>query len=181
MSTATKPVKPADLTARLAVFPSDEIRPIPPFVFSIPEGWTLDEGPDALAVVRTVEEHDGFWVNLMVSHDRVARAVDFKAAAQATWVRVLQASPTAVVSTERMVRFGDRTTYIRAVDLPAPSSKRPLAQLHALFFAPSEDGESAKTLDMFQLIGTCPAPLADTFGPSFLQIIGSFRFTSGTR
>jgi hypothetical protein len=174
MSTATKPTKPADLTARLAVFPSDDIRPIPSFVFSVPDGWVLDEGPDALAVVRVAEPVDGFWVNMMISHDRVAKVVDFQAAARATWARLLQATPEAKVTMERMARFGERVTYVRAVELPAPKSGRALAQLHALFFAPHDDDQ--KTIDFFQLIGSCPAEAAEDYGARFLEIIGSFRF-----
>lgn len=174
MSTATQPVRPAELTARVAVFPSEAIRPVPPFLFSVPDGWVLDEGPDALVVAHTPTEVDGFWVNLMVGHDRVARAIDHKAAAQATWARLVNASPGATVTMERMVRFEDRVTYLRAVELPAPKSGRALAQLQALFFAPAP--EAAKTQDLFQLIGTCPADQAERWGKDFLEIIGSFRF-----
>lgn len=175
MSTATQPVRPASLTARVAVYPSDAIKPVPAFVFSVPDGWVLDEGPDALVVVHTPEEVDGFWVNLMVSQDRVARAIDHKAAAQATWARLVSNSPEAKVTMERMVRFDERITYLRAVELTSPKSGRALAQLHALFFAPAAD--DAKTQDVFQLIGTCPADQAERWGKDFLEVIGSFRFS----
>ncbi len=165
---------PADLTARLAVYPSAMIRPIPGFVFSVPQGWVLDEAPDALAVVRTPEEVDGFWVNAILSHDRVARAVDFKQAAQATWARMQQSSPDATVASERLARFGTNVVYLRGVDLTAPKTGRKLSQLQALFFAPVEgDG---KTVDFFQFIATAPAEHMDRFGPAFVEMIGSFRF-----
>jgi hypothetical protein len=172
MANAVTP--PTELTARLVVYPSAMIRPIPGFVFSVPQGWVLDEAPDALAVVRTPEEVDGFWVNAILSHDRVARAVDFKSAAQATWARLAQSSPDAKVADERLARFGTNVVYLRGVDLKAPKTGRDLSQLQALFFAPAE-GEG-KTVDFFQFISTAPAEHMDRFGPAFMEMIGSFRF-----
>jgi hypothetical protein len=172
--TATLP-KPADLTSRLAIFPSATIRPVPSFVFSVPDGWTLDEAPDALVVVRTPEEVDGFWINAILSHDRVPRSVDYKVAAKATWDRLAVSSPDAKVTMERLARFGTNVVYLRGVELSAPQSNRPLAQLQALFFAPAE-GEG-RTVDFFQFIATAPEPLMETYGPAFLEMIGSFRFT----
>src|SRR5262245_9587393 len=109
--------KPADLTARVAVYPSAMIRPVPSFIFTVPAGWVLDEAPDALVVVRTAEQVDGFWVNAILSHDRVPRAVDFKQAAKATWARVQQASPDAKVTMERLARFGTNVVYLRGVEM----------------------------------------------------------------
>ena len=144
-------------------------------MFSVPEGWILDEAPDALVVVRTPEEVDGFWINAILSHDRVARAVDYQVAAKATWDRLAATSPDAKVTMERLARFGTNVVYLRGVELSAPKSNRPLAQLQALFFAPVE-GEG-KTVDFFQFIATTPEPLMETYGPAFLEMIGSFRFT----
>jgi len=149
--------KPAELTARIAVFPSEMIRPIPPFIFSVPEGWVLDEAPDALVVIRSPTEVDGFWVNAILSHDRVPKSMDFKAAM------------------ERLARFGSNVVYLRGVEMAAPKSGRQLAQLHGLFFAPSP-GES-KTVDFFQFIATSPAELMEQYGPAFVEMVGSVRFT----
>lgn len=167
--------KPAELTARLAVHPGAMIRPIPSFVFSVPRGWVVDEAPDALAVIRTPEEVEGFWVNAIISHDRVARAVDFEQAAKATWAKLKRTSPDATATLEKMARFGANVVYLRGVELKAPKSGRELAQLHALFFAPAE-GEG-KTVDFFQIVATAPAGVMERFAPSFVEIIGSFRFT----
>jgi hypothetical protein len=167
--------KPADLTARVAVYPSAIIKPIPPFIFSVPPGWVLDDAPDALVVARTSEQVDGFWVNAILSHDRVPRAVDFKQAAQATWSRLHQASPSAKVTMERLARFGSNVVYLRGAEMQAPKSGRLLAQLHALFFAPAPD--EGKTVDFFQLIATSPQDRMEVFGPAFVELVGSFRFT----
>ena len=167
--------RPADLTARVAVHPSAAIRPIPPFIFSVPAGWVLDEAPDALVVARTAEQVDGFWVNAILSHDRVPRSVDFKEAAQATWARLRQSSPSARVTMERLARFGPNVVYLRGVELSAPRSGRPLAQMHALFFAPAAD--TGRTVDFFQLIATSPLDHMETYGPAFVELVGSFRFT----
>jgi len=167
--------KPAELTARIAVFPSEMIRPIPPFIFSVPEGWVLDEAPDALVVIRSPTEVDGFWVNAILSHDRVPKSMDFKAAAQATWSKIQQSSPDAKATMERLARFGSNVVYLRGVEMAAPKSGRQLAQLHGLFFAPSP-GES-KTVDFFQFIATSPAELMEQYGPAFVEMVGSVRFT----
>jgi hypothetical protein len=159
----------------MAVYPGQMIRPIPSFVFSVPTGWALDEAPDALAVVRTPEEVDGFWVNAIISHDRVARAVDFEAAAKTTWARLKRTNPEATSNVEKMARFGANIVYLRGVELKAPKSGRELAQLHAIFFAPARD--EGKTVDFFQIVATCPSDLMDRFAPGFLEVIGSFRFT----
>ena len=167
--------KPAQLTARLAVHPSELIRPVPSFVFSVPRGGVVDEAPDALAVIRTPEEVDGFWPNAILSADRVARAVDFDAAAKVTFAKLKRTNPEATVGFERVARFGTNVVYLRGVELKAPKSGRDLAQLHALFFAPADD--RGKTVDFFQIIATSPADALERFTPAFLEMIGSFRFT----
>jgi hypothetical protein len=166
--------KPSELTARLVAQPSAMIPGIPPFVFSVPQGWLVDEAPSALAVVRLPEQVDGFWVNAILSHDRVARAVDFKKAAQITWAKLQRESPDVTSTFERLARFGTNTVYLRGSELTAPQSKRKLAQLHAMFFAPVTEG--GKVVDFFQIVCTTPTELAERFGPHFIEIIGSFRF-----
>lgn len=178
--TATAPTtveapKPGELTARVAVYPSASIKPVPSFIFSLPDGWVLDDAPDALVVARTAEQVDGFWVNAILSHDRVPRAVDFTSAAQATWARLQQSSPQAKVTMERLARFGSNVVYLRGAELAAPQSGRALAQLHALFFAPTSEG--GKTVDFFQVIATSPQDQMERFGPAIVELVGSFRFT----
>jgi hypothetical protein len=167
--------RPADLTARVAVYPSAMMKPIPPFIFSVPAGWVLDEAPDALVVVRSAEQVDGFWVNAILSHDRVPRSVDFRSAARATWARLVDSTPSATVSMERLARFGTNVVYLRGVEMEAPRSGRPLAQLHALFFAPAND--EGRTVDFFQIVATSPQDHMERFGPAFIEMVGSFRFT----
>jgi len=165
--------QPSDRTARLAVQPGT-IRGIPSFVFSVPEGWVVEEAPNALAVVRAPEATDGFWPNLMISHDRLGAAVDLKLAAQATWSKVQRQSADATVTFERTARFGENVVYMRGVEMTAPQSKRRLGQLHGLCIAPK--AESAKTIDLFQLIATSLAEPTNSPVSAFVEIIGSFRF-----
>lgn len=166
--------KPTDLTARLVAQPSKIIPGIPAFVFSVPAGWVVDEAPNALAVIRQPAEVDGFWVNAILSHDRVSRQVDFKAAARITWAKLQREAPDAKESFERMARFGANIMYLRGAEMTSPSTKRPIAQLHSLFFAPVAD--KGKTVDFFQIIGTAPTTSIQQFGSDFMEIIGSFRF-----
>jgi hypothetical protein len=59
--------------------------------------------------------------------------------------------------------------------MEAPRSGRPLAQLHALFFAPAND--EGRTVDFFQIVATSPQDHMERFGPAFIEMVGSFRFT----
>jgi hypothetical protein len=167
-------VKPGELTARLLVQPSAMVPGVPPFVFSLPAGWVVDEAPGAVAVLRLAEQVDGFWINAIVSHERVARSVDFKTAAQVTWAKVQRDSPGVRSTFERLARFGANPVYLRGSELTAPETNRRLAQLHAMFFAPTNEG--GKVVDFFQIVCTTPAELSEQFGPQFVEIIGSFRF-----
>jgi hypothetical protein len=152
------------------------LRAIPSFVFAVPEGWVLDEAPDALAVIRSPQEVDGFWVNAILSHDRVPRSVDFKQAAQVTFAKLKQGTPDVKPTMERLARFGTNVVYLRGVELSAPKTGRALAQLHALFFAPVDKDDKGKTVDFFQFIATAPADQMGRFGNSFVEMISSFKF-----
>jgi hypothetical protein len=164
----------AATTARVLVHPSASVPGAPAFVFSAPEGWVVDEAPDAICVVRSPEQVDDFWLNAVISHDRVARTVDLEQAAKATWARIVAESPSASVNMERIARFGDNVVYLRGVQLDAPKSGRPLAQLHALFFAPAAEGRA--TSDLFQIIATSPTTVMGDIGAGLVEMIASFRF-----
>jgi hypothetical protein len=172
--TVSQGVSAAATTARVIVYPSAAVPGVPSFVFSAPEGWVLDEAPDAVCVVRSPEQVDDFWLNAVISHDRVARTVDLEQAAKATWARILADSPGATVNMERVARFGDNIVYLRGIQLDAPRSGRQLAQLHALFFAPLV--EQRATSDLFQIIATSPADTMGRIGAGLVEMISSFRF-----
>jgi len=111
----------------------------------------------------------------MLTHDRVARSVDFKKAAQITWAKLLRQSPDAKETFEKMARFGANIVYLRGSEMTSPATKRPLAQMQALFFAPVSS--PGKVVDFFQIVCTVPAELADTYGKDFVEMIASFKFT----
>ncbi len=159
---------------QVVVYPSTAVRPIPSFVFAAPPGWVIDEAPGALCAIRVAEAADGFWSNALLTHDRVARAVDLQAVASASWGRLKAEAPSAVVGLERVARFGTNIVYLRAVELDAPQSGNKLAQLHAMFFAPSRDGD--KTADFFQFVATSTPDTMDDVAKSFVEMIATFRF-----
>jgi hypothetical protein len=163
-------------TSHTAVYPSSTLRPVPSFVFEVPAGFELDEGPGALAVARVPEAVDGFWVNLIVSHDRVQRGMGLKTAAKNTFGLLARQCPGLALSEQRTGRFGDRLTFLAVANFAAPRTKRPLSQVHAIFFAAPEE-EATKTADLFHIVGTCPAELVKKYGPAFVQVISSFQFT----
>ena len=150
------------------------VRPIPSFVFAVPKGWVVDEAAFALAMVRPTDEIDGFFANLLITHDRVPRALDFERAAKLTWDRVLRDTPDAKAVAQHLVRFGDNIVHLRGAEMSAPKSGRAIAQLHALFFAPVDGG--GKTVDFFQITATAATETMDRIGATFVDIIASFRF-----
>jgi len=159
----------------VAVYPSRSIRPIPSFMFSVPDGWILDEGPDSLAVVRTPEAVDGFLPNAILGHDRVPRSVDLQRAAEVTWAKLVKQRPDAEVKTEKVANFDGLLVYLRGVEMPSPNDGRQLGQLHALFFAPAL--EVGKTTDLFQWVCTSLVDQQERVGHAFVELIASFRFT----
>lgn len=160
----------------VAVYPSQDLKPVPGFVFSVPNGWILDEAPNALTVVRPPEPLDDFWVNVLITADTVVRALDIEKAAKITWARLKKQQPSAEVTTERFARFRDRITYMRSVDIDREDGAK-LSQVQALFFAPVDKDDVGKTVHMFQIVGTCLASQLDRVGPAMVEIVASFRFT----
>jgi hypothetical protein len=164
---------PADALARAIVHPSQMLPGIPQFMFSVPLGWVLDEAPGALAVVRLPEQVDGFWVNAILSHDKVARSVDYKQAAQATWAKIQRSAKDVTEQGEKLVRFGNLVMYIRGAEMTSASGTR-VAQVHAQFFAPVSEG--GKVVDFFQFNLSAPTSAASNLAKSFTEMLSTFRF-----
>ncbi len=160
-------------TDRVAVYPSAALRAVPSFTFAVPEGWVLDETPDALAVVVVPEPTDGFWVNAIITTDRVHHQLDLPRAAATTLARLKAQCPDVEVKTERVADFSGQATYIRVVEMTAPRTGRQLAQVHGLVL--TELAPGAKTIDLFQVVGTCPAGTFADHGARFVELIASFR------
>ena len=125
-------------------------------------------------MVRSPERVDDFWLNAVISHDRVARTVDLEQAARATWARIVADSPGATVSMERIARFGEKVVYLRGIQLEAPRSGRALAQLHALFFAPIADGRAGA--DDLEQVARRPADAMGDIAAGLVEMIASFQF-----
>jgi hypothetical protein len=165
-----------------ALFPSRQLRAIPSFSFDFPAGWELEESTSALAAVHPAEPIDGFWVNVLVNHDRVEAAASLQDAAVITCAQLLRFHPDLRVLTERVAKFdgGRRETYIRVAEMT--DEDRKLTQMHALFFAP--EIPDARTKDLFQIVATIPSDGSDandTIGVHVIDIVKSFRFESGPR
>lgn len=162
------------VASRVVAQPGKFIVGVPPFVFVMPKGWVLDAAPGALAVFRLGDQTDGFWVNALLNHDKVARAVDFKMAAKVTWAKLQRSGVTDLTDQgERMMRFGNLAVYVRGCEFT--SNDRKLAQMHAIWFAPVEEG--GKVVDMFQLVLTAPTSIMAAAAKSMLETVSTFRFT----
>lgn len=162
------------LTAQIVAHPSSMLPGIPPFVFALPSGWVLDEAPGALALIRLPEEVEGFLINGILSHDKVSRTVDFAEAAGFTWKRLQEGCPDAEVDAEKFVQMGGRTVFLRGSHMSAPKSGRAIAQLQAIWFAPTNG--PGKVVDFFQCVFTCPAEHVDAVSPQALMFLASFKF-----
>jgi hypothetical protein len=164
-----------------ALFPSPQLRAIPSFSFDYPADWEMDEGTTALAAVHPPEPVDGFWTNVLVNHSRVPASLDLEQAAVATFRQLRRHSPDVRILTERIGHFdgGRREAYLRIAETTAPDDGRAVTQLHSLFFAPRLP--SARTADLFQIVGSVASAAADEMGPRVLEIVQSFRFESGPR
>lgn len=162
-------------TSHIAVHPSSMVPGIPQFMFGVPDGWVIDEAPGALCVVRQpAVDDDGFWVNAIIRHDKVPRAVDFERAAKVTWAKLKKSTPSATDNGERLARFGSNVVYLRGVNLDGPNG-RPLAQIQALFFAPVTEG--GKLVDFFQIVGTSQRDESVQANMDvFIELISGFRF-----
>jgi hypothetical protein len=168
------PTKDGVASTRVAVYPSSELRPPPSFVFDIPEGWQLDETPTALALLRTIEQVDDYWPNVVINSDRVPGNLELRDAANATFARFKEQNPGLKVRVEKLGGIGGRPTYLRTLDITSPEGKE-LSQIHAMFFAlPPDD---SRTADLFQVVGTCPTSAIDRVGVQIIEVITSFRFT----
>jgi len=160
-------------TDRIATYPSAALRAVPSFTFEVPDGWVVDESPDALAVAVIPEPVDGFWVNAIISTDRVHHKLDLRTAAASTLAGLKKQCPDAEVKTERLAQLGGHETYLRVVQMTAPRTGRALAQTHGLVLTKAAAG--AKTIDLFQIVGTCPADTFREHGTRFVELIASFR------
>lgn len=170
----TEELTATGVASRVVAQPGKFIVGVPPFVFVMPKGWVLDVAPGALAVLRLGQQVDGFWVNALLSHDKVARGVDFKTAAKVTWAKLQRSGVENLTDQgERMMRFGNLAVYVRGCDFETKGRK--LAQMHAIWFTPVTEG--GKVVDMFQLVLTAPEGIMPAAAKSILETISTFRFT----
>jgi hypothetical protein len=162
-------------TDAVAVFPSAALRPVPSFTIGIPSGWRIDEAPDALGVLRVPEMIDGFWVNLLITTERVDHRAKLGHVASVALEQLKRQHPEVVVKADRVAEIDGRVMSIRVLELTAPDSGRELTIVQGLTAAPRAEG--ATTRDLFQLTGTCARADANRFGPVFVDTISSFRLT----
>lgn len=160
-------------TDAVATYPSAVLRATPSFTIAVPAGWVVDEAPGALGVIRVPEEVDGFWVNLIISADRVDHRLKLAHAASVTLERLMAECPDAEVMADRIAQLDGQLISTRVINLTAPGTGREITQIQGLTAAPRAEG--AKTRDMFHLTGTTPRSVVERFGPVLVEMISSFR------
>jgi len=160
-------------TATVVAYPSKLLPGIPAFVFAVPPGWALDEASGALAVIRPLAEVNGFWINAILSHAKVARSVGFREVSTTTWKRLLDRLPDATVITQKFIEINGQPMFLRSSEMTSEAG-RAISQLHAIFFGPAH-GEG-KVIDVFQIVCTVPRENADDYGATMFDFIRSFKF-----
>jgi hypothetical protein len=156
------------VTARYVDVPGPEAFGVPAFRFLLPAGWGLTEEPSAWAAMRPAD--DAATV-AMIGSSRVGRTIDLRSVAVSSFARQRRQHPDLRLDSQRVGRFGDRVVYVRSVTLPGVS---PLAQVQALFFAPTD--ERRAVADVFSVVGSCADEQVELYGPTFVDLIASFEF-----
>lgn len=150
------------------MIPGPGVSATPAFACSIPGGWAAQEGAGAVAVFRPADAPD---VSVAVSATRVGKGVDLRDVAVRSFARQRRDNAGVTIDSQRVGRFGDRVVYVRGVTVPGDHST---SQVHGLFLGPS--GEERSTVDVFSLVGSCPATDIADYGPAFVSILASISF-----
>lgn len=149
--------------------PGATVRGVPAFRCPLPAGWHAEEAPDVLAVLRP--RGDNAAVSASVGVVRVARGSTLRELAVRTLAAQRAQHPAVRLDAQRVGRFGDRVTYVRAVTVPGEPD---VAQIQAMFLAPTDPDRAV--VDAVTVVGECPAASVDTYGPLFVDIVAGFRF-----
>ena len=155
--------------------PSPDIPGFAAFTCGLPDGWMALEAPGVLAALEPVgADSMPTPVSVLISAVRLRGNVELREVAVRSLAQQRRVHPEVRIESQRFGRFGDRLTYLRVVTVP---TELPAAQLHALFFAPEQSSRSVT--DAFSIVASCPAADLDAFGPTFIDVVGSFRFANG--
>ena len=152
--------------------PSEQVGVVPRFEFELPEGWSITEAPGVLVRCAPVDDES---TSIVVSAVRVDAELDLRAIAVRSLAQQRRVHPDARIDAQRVGRFDDRLTYLRAVTVPAGE---PVSQLHALFFA--SDDADRPVADVFSVVATCPPDRLDDLGETFIDLVASFRVEAST-
>jgi hypothetical protein len=161
---------PLAVLNRLVVQPSDMLTAVPPFVFAVPNGWTLDEAPARWqwCACRRV---DGFWVNAMLNARQGGAQRRLKVAAQITWAKLQRTTTDLTERGEKLMRFGIcRCTSV------APSSPAPRAGAWRSCRRCGSHQSPKAAWSTFQLVLTCPVEHMAACTPPIMEMLSTFRF-----
>lgn len=147
--------------------PSGHLRGTPPFRCLLPEGWTAAETPGACISMQPLADPS---VSLLVNVSRVASDTDLRDVVVRSFARQRGQHPELRLDAQRVGRFGDRVTYVRAVTVPVDPE---LAQVHAMFLGGRETGRPV--VDAFTIVGSCPTGAVEAYCPVFIDVIASFE------
>lgn len=148
--------------------PGPVVRGPAPMRIWLPPGWTAHEAAGALVAMRPPDTADA---SVLVGSSRVSVGTDLRDVAVRSFARQRAQHPGLRLDSQRVGRFGERVTYLRAVTVPGDPE---LAQIHALFFAPIRPDRDVA--DTVSLVGSCPAVSIESFGPLVVDIVASFEF-----
>jgi hypothetical protein len=142
--------------------------PVPMRVL-LPAGWTAAEAAGAIVALQPPDV-DG--ASVLVGASRVAVDTELRDIAVRSFARQRARHPQLRLDSQRVGRFGDRITYLRAVTVPGEPE---LSQIHALFFAPRHPDRAV--VDAITVVGSCPTASIGSFGPIAIDVVASVEFT----
>lgn len=139
-----------------------------PMRLLVPAGWTADETAGALVALRPGDDE---LASVLVGSSRVAASTELRDVAVRSFARQRARHPQLRLDSQRVGRFGERITYLRAVTVPGDPE---LAQIHALFFAPADPRRGV--VDAITMVGSCPSASVESFGPVVIDVVASVEF-----
>ncbi|NQV06563.1 hypothetical protein HQ535_08415 [bacterium] len=154
-------------------YPDPLFRPIPIFTVEVPPEWVISEFPDALYVMGPAADAPGYWTNVIVRHERMARGTTLEAVAKVTWDNLKADFPDATIKDQRVVLF-ESLHHVREVELTIPDEDGPVTRVDSFVFGPVVD---QPTVDLFQFTFLNPSAAGDEAQALHAKILESLHFS----
>lgn len=157
--------------------PGANLHAVPPFSCSLPPGWSAEEAPGALVVVRPPASGEMAEVvaELRIETVRVSVTTRLADLATAALARRRRRVRDLTVVTQKLGRFGATPAHLCGAAWTDAAGGR-TAQLQVVILAPAETGRTV--VDALILTGVCTEAHAPALVPEYVRIASSIHFGS---